>query len=71
MRLTTVAREFGAGGAEVARRLAEDLGWTLLDRAMMHQVAEVGRVPDSKLEALDEQAIRVADRFRLHPPLPC
>ena len=64
----TVSREYGAGGAEVAKRLAEDLGWTLLDRELMHQAAAVEHVPDAELESLDEQAIRVADRFRLHPP---
>src|SRR5512135_1541196 len=68
MRLITVSREYGAGGAELARRLAEDLGWALLDRELLHQAAAVEHVPDAELEALDEQAIRVADRLRLHPP---
>ncbi|HKI17444.1 MAG TPA: cytidylate kinase-like family protein [Isosphaeraceae bacterium] len=68
MRLITVSREYGAGGAEVAKRLAEDTGWTLLDRELMHQAAAIEHVPDSELESLDEQEIRVADRFRLHPP---
>ena len=67
MKLVTVSREYGAGGAEVARRLAEDLGWTLLDRELMHQAAAIEHVPDAELESLDEQAIGVADRFRLHP----
>ena len=56
------------GAREVARRLAEDLGWTLLDRELLHQAAAIEHVPDSELEALDEQSIGVADRFRLHPP---
>ena len=68
MKLITVSREYGAGGAEVARRLAEDIGWTLLDRELMHQAAAIEHVPDTELESLDEQAIGVADRFRLHPP---
>ena len=56
------------GGAEVARRLAEDIGWALLDRELMHQAAAIEHVPDAELESLDEQSIGVADRFRLHPP---
>src|SRR5208337_3316809 len=68
MKLITVSREYGAGGAEVARRLAADIGWTLLDRELMHQAAAIEHVPDAELESLDEQSVGVADRFRLHPP---
>jgi len=68
MNVITVSREYGAGGGEVARRLAETLGWELLDRELLHQAAAVEHVPDADLERLDEKAISVADRFRLHPP---
>jgi len=68
MKVITVSREFGAGGGEVARRLAEDLGWELLDRELLHQAAAVEHVPDAELDRLDEKAIGMADRFRLHPP---
>jgi cytidylate kinase len=68
MNVITVAREYGGGGGEVARRLAEALGWELLDRELLHQAAAVEHVPDADLERLDEQAIRMADRLRLHPP---
>src|SRR5215813_5247146 len=68
MNIITVSREYGAGGGEGARRLAETLGWELLDRELLHQAAAVEHVPDADLERLDEKAISVADRFRLHPP---
>jgi cytidylate kinase len=68
MNVITVSREYGAGGADVARRLAETLGWELLDRELLHQAAAVEHVPDAELECLDEKALSVADRFRLHPP---
>ena len=68
MNLITVSREYGAGGGEVARRLAEVLGWELLDQQLLHQAAAVEHVPDDELERLDEQALSVADHFRLHPP---
>jgi cytidylate kinase len=68
MNVITMSREYGAGGYEVARRLAEALGWELLDRELLHQAAAVEHLPDAELERLDEKAISLADRFRLHPP---
>jgi cytidylate kinase len=68
MNVITVTREYGAGGYEVANRLAQLLGWQLLDRELLHQAAEVEHLPDADLERLDEKAISLADRFRLHPP---
>jgi cytidylate kinase len=68
MKVITISREYGAGGGEVARRLAETLGWELLDHELLHRAAAVEHVPDAELERLDEQALSVADRFRLRPP---
>ncbi|MBV8610542.1 MAG: cytidylate kinase-like family protein, partial [Singulisphaera sp.] len=68
MKVITVSREYGAGGRELARRLADTLGWELLDRELLHQAAELEHLPDAELERLDEKAIGMADRFRLHPP---
>jgi CMP/dCMP kinase len=68
MNVITVTREYGAGGYDVARRLAEILGWELLDRQLLHQAAAVEHLPDAELERLDEKAVSLADRFRLHPP---
>src|SRR5439155_20044832 len=64
----TVSRAYGAGGGETARKLAEALGWELLDRELLHQAAAIEHVPDADLERLDEKALSLADRFRLHPP---
>jgi len=68
MKVITVSREYGAGGRELARRLADTLGWELLDRELLHQAAELEHLPDAELERLDEKAIGMADRLRLHPP---
>ena len=68
MKVITITREYGAGGGEVARKLADALGWEVLDRELLHQAAEVEHVPDAELERLDEKAVTMADRFRLHPP---
>ena len=68
MNIITITRQYGAGGGEVAGKLAEVLGWELLDRELLHQAAEVEHVPDAELERLDEKALTMANRFRLHPP---
>jgi CMP/dCMP kinase len=68
MNVVTVSREYGAGGYEVARRLSEALGWEMLDRELLHRAAALEHLPDAELERLDEKAISLADRFRLHPP---
>ena len=68
MKAITITREYGAGGGEVAKRLAEALGWQILDRELLHQAAQIEHVPDAELERLDEKAVSAADRFRLHPP---
>ncbi len=68
MNVITVTREYGAGGYEVARRLAEILGWELLDRELLHRAAELEHLPDTELERLDEKAVSLADRLRFHPP---
>src|SRR6516225_10086890 len=68
MNVITVSREYGAGGGEVAQRLAQALGWELLDRELLHQAAALEHVPDADLERLDEKSLSMIDRFRLHPP---
>jgi CMP/dCMP kinase len=68
MNVITITREYGAGGRELARKLVEVLGWELLDRELLHRAAEVEHVPDAELERLDEKALTMGDRFRLHPP---
>lgn len=68
MKAITITREYGAGGGEVAKRLAEALGWKVLDRELLHKAAQIAHIPDDELDRLDEKAVSMADRFRLHPP---
>jgi len=68
MKTITITREYGAGGGEVAKRLAEAFGWQVLDRELLHQAAQIEHMPDEELDRLDEKAVSMADRFRLHPP---
>jgi cytidylate kinase len=39
MRAVTISREYGSGGGEIAERLARRLGWQLVDREIVAQVA--------------------------------
>jgi cytidylate kinase len=68
MNIITISRQYGAGGGEVGKRLAEVLGWELLDRELLHRAAEIEHVPDGDLERLDEKALSMADHLRLRPP---
>jgi CMP/dCMP kinase len=68
MGLITISREYGAGGGELGARLAQTLGWKLLDHELLHRAAQVEHVSDAELEAVDEQAVSLSERFRIHPP---
>ena len=57
MKFITISREYGAGGGEVAARLADLLGWDLLDHEWLHRAAQLEHLPDAELEAIDEQAV--------------
>ncbi len=50
----TIAREYGSGGAEIGRRLAERLGWELVDRQIIERVAAMGKVDRNWAEEADE-----------------
>ncbi len=70
-RILTVSREYGSGGAEIARRIAGQLGWTLLDSRILTEVARSARVDirtagendervDSWFHWLNKNAMRAA-----------
>src|SRR5947207_1116257 len=63
MRAITVSREYGSGGGEVAARLADRLGWELVDHEVVVQVAhELGITPE-EAEAHDERAESLITRI--------
>lgn len=68
MNVITVSREPYAGGGELARGLASQLGWDLLDRELVHQAAAIEQFPDAELEQLDEHAFTLAERLIFDPP---
>lgn len=59
----TVTRLFGSGGSEVARRVAEALGWRLLDSAFVSGIASRLRATPTEVQAIDERAPSLAERL--------
>ncbi|HLK68418.1 MAG TPA: cytidylate kinase-like family protein [Bryobacteraceae bacterium] len=53
-RVVTVEREYGSGGGLIARRVARDLGWKLLDHTLISSVAQVAHVDAVTVERYDE-----------------
>jgi len=55
VKLITVEREYGSGGAEFAHRLAEVLGWKLIDSCLIDEIARRAGVAKSQVSRCDEQ----------------
>jgi CMP/dCMP kinase len=56
IRIVTVSRESGAGGAALASALGENLGWPVVDRALLEEVARRLRAPLEDVKGVDERA---------------
>lgn len=59
----TITRQFGSGGGEVARRVAETLGWRLVDSAFIDGIAKGLRFTPAMVEAIDERSPSLAERL--------
>ncbi len=51
----TVSRQHGAGGAGVARRVAEELGFDFFDRELIRRIAEDAHLSERVVAALDDK----------------
>jgi cytidylate kinase len=54
-RVLTVAREYCSGGGSIARRVADRLGWNLLDRALVDAIARSAQVDADLARRYDER----------------
>jgi CMP/dCMP kinase len=54
-RIITVEREFGSGAGEIAKRLAQRLGWKLWDHQLTEEIAKVAGVDPSAVARCDER----------------
>jgi len=53
-RALTIAREYGSGGGSIANRISQMLGWTLLDKALILEVARAANVDPELARRYDE-----------------
>jgi len=64
----TIAREYGSGGSEIGRKVAELLGWECIDKQIIERVAAMGKVDPAWAAQADEHASvwwqRVMKSFR-------
>lgn len=63
MAVITIARQFGAGGSDVAAIVAERLGAEVVDKSLIAEVAGRLDVETGDVEAEDEHPSRVVDRL--------
>lgn len=59
----TVSREFGAGGSSLARMVAEELGWRLIDDEFIAEVARRAGLPAEDVAQREERGISFLERL--------
>lgn len=63
MSVVTISRLYGSGGSEVAAIVARDLGWSLLDNAVVDGVAARLGVTPSEVAAREERVPSLVERL--------
>jgi CMP/dCMP kinase len=61
--VVTISRLYGSGGSEVAARVAADLGWSLLDNAVVDAVAARLGITPSEVAAREERVPSLVERL--------
>lgn len=61
--LITVSRQFGAGGSEVASRVAAALGWRLVDNELVEQVASRAGLAPEQVAEREERVSTFVERL--------
>jgi cytidylate kinase len=61
--LITISRQYGAGGSEVARRVAAVLGWRVVDNELVEEVAARAGLPPQDIAEREESAPSFAERL--------
>ena len=54
-RVLTIAREYGSGGGLIGRSIAEQLGWKLLDKAFIENIARAAKDDPQLARRFDER----------------
>ena len=59
----TISKELGSDGEEIARQVAERLGWHVFDREILEAIARTTHTRERLLSRLDERAVGRLDEF--------
>ncbi|HVA58350.1 MAG: cytidylate kinase-like family protein [Gemmatimonadaceae bacterium] len=62
MAIVTISRMFGSGGSQVAKRVADTLGWDLLDDAVVDAIAERLGLTRAEVSAREERVPSLVER---------
>ena len=62
--IITISRQYAAGGSDVAQRVANALGWTVVDDALIDQVAERSGITPEEVASLEERVPSFLDASR-------
>jgi cytidylate kinase len=63
MPVITVSREYASGGSEIARRLAQRLGWELVDNEFIERVARLAGLPREEVAQHEERVTTFMERL--------
>ncbi len=55
IRILTIEREYGCGGGEIARQIADRLGWTLWDQVLTSEIARLSECDRSEVQSREER----------------
>jgi cytidylate kinase len=55
IKIVTIEREYGCGGGEIAKKLAEHLGWKLWDQLLTEEIARLADCPKKVVEQREER----------------
>jgi cytidylate kinase len=61
--IITISRQYGAGGSEVARRVAQALNWRLVDDELIDRVASRSGLPPAEVAEKEERAPGFLERL--------
>ena len=68
IRIVTMEREYGCGGGEIARQLAERLGWKLWDELLTEEIARLADCPKNVVAGREERNDPLHPGRQLHDP---
>ncbi len=63
MPVITISRQYASGGSDIARRVAERLGWLLLDNEFVDRVAARAGLTRQEVEAREERTPGLIERL--------